>query len=77
MAESYNYLLDLTQLKNPDAGFKLKWDEPENANKKYLVFLNEDKKEVKNEIKSLDDIFNHSETLINVVQNHENSKPKK
>jgi len=48
-----------------------------NANKKYLVFLNEDKKEVKNEIKSLDDIFNHSETLINVVQNHENSKPKK
>ena len=48
-----------------------------NGNKKYLVFLNEEKKEVKNELKSLDDIFNYAETFFNVVQNYDTSIIKK
>jgi hypothetical protein len=38
------------------------------------VTLDEQKKEVKNEITSLDDIFKHSETLLNIVDNYDRSK---
>lgn len=42
-----------------------------NSSKKYFVTLDEQKKEVKSEILSLDDIFNHSETLFKVVEGYE------
>lgn len=42
--------------------------------KKYLVTLDDQKKEVKNEITALDDIFNHSDTLLKIVENHDKSK---
>lgn len=45
-----------------------------NGSKKYFVTLDEQKKEVKNEITSLDDIFKHSETLLNIVDNYDRSK---
>ncbi len=45
-----------------------------NGSKKYLVTLDEQKKEVKNEITSLDDIFKHSETLLKIVENYDKSK---
>lgn len=45
-----------------------------NGSKKYFVTLDENKKEVKNEINSLDDIFQHSETLLKIVHNYDNSK---
>ena len=45
-----------------------------NGVKKYLVVLDEQKKEVKHEIVSLDDIFKHSELLHKIVQTYE--KPK-
>ena len=45
-----------------------------NGSKKYFVTLDEHKKEVKNEIASLDDIFKHSETLLNIVDNYNKSK---
>lgn len=38
-----------------------------NGNKKYFVTLNEERKEVKNEIKSLDDLFNFSDQLLSIV----------
>ncbi|MDO9551085.1 type I restriction endonuclease [Rhodonellum sp.] len=41
-----------------------------NGNKKYFVTLNELKKEIKNEINSIDDIFNYSEKLIQIVDNY-------
>jgi len=44
------------------------------GNKKYFVTLDEQKKEVKNELNSLDDIFNHSETLLKIVDNYDKSK---
>lgn len=44
------------------------------GNKKYFVTLDEQKKEVKNEINSLDDIFNHSETLFRIVENYDKIK---
>lgn len=45
-----------------------------NGNKKYLVILDEQKKEVKNEINSLDDIFIHSEMLNKIVESYDKSK---
>ncbi|HEY3370336.1 MAG TPA: type I restriction endonuclease [Prolixibacteraceae bacterium] len=45
-----------------------------NGNKKYFVTLDESKKEVKNEIKSLDDIFLHSDLLYNVVTGYDKIK---
>ena len=39
-----------------------------NGNKKYFVTIDEQKKEVKNEITTIDDIFNHSETLLKIVE---------
>lgn len=41
--------------------------------KKYLVTLDEQKKEVKNEITSIDNIFEHSGTLLAIVDNYEKS----
>ncbi len=45
-----------------------------NGVKKYLVVLDEQKKEVKHEIVSLDDIFKHSELLLKIVLSYEKSK---
>jgi predicted type IV restriction endonuclease len=45
-----------------------------NGSKKYLAILDEQKKEVKNEISSLDDIFNFSDALLKVVENYDSSK---
>jgi len=45
-----------------------------NGNKKYLATLDDQKKEVKNEISSLDDIFNFSDALLKVVENYDNAK---
>jgi hypothetical protein len=45
-----------------------------NGSKKFLVTLDDQKKEVKNEINSLDDIFKHSETLLKIVENYDKSK---
>lgn len=42
-----------------------------NAGKKYFAVLDENKKEVKTEIKSLDDIFSFSDKLIEVVENYD------
>jgi len=45
-----------------------------NGSKKFLVTLDDQRKEVKNEINSLDDIFKHSETLLKIVDNYDKSK---
>ena len=45
-----------------------------NAAKKYFVTLDEQKKEVKNEISSIDDIFKYSDTLLKTVETYDNSK---
>jgi hypothetical protein len=45
-----------------------------NGSKKYFVTLDEAKKEVKNEINSLDEIFNFSETLFQAIDNLEKGK---
>ena len=45
-----------------------------NGSKKYFVILDDQKKEVKYEIISLDDIFKYSETLIKIVDNYDKSK---
>lgn len=45
-----------------------------NGSKKYFVTLDENKKEIKAEIKSLDDIFNYSELLFKVVTSFEKAK---
>ena len=45
-----------------------------NGNKKFFVTLDDQKKEVKNEINSLDDIFKHSEALLKIVENYDKSK---
>lgn len=42
--------------------------------KKYFATLDEQKKEVKNEINSIDDIFKHSATLLNIVDTYDKSK---
>lgn len=43
-----------------------------NGAKKYFVVLDENKKEIKTEILSIDDIFTFSETLIKIVDNYDN-----
>jgi len=45
-----------------------------NGNKKYFVTLDENKKEVKNEIVSLDDIFKYSEVIIKIIDGYEIAK---
>jgi hypothetical protein len=45
-----------------------------NGNKKYIGTFDENKKEIKTEILSLDDIFQHSKTLLNTVEQYD--KPK-
>jgi hypothetical protein len=45
-----------------------------NGSKKYFAILDDQKKEVKNEIISLDDIFKYSETLLKIVDNYDKSK---
>jgi len=45
-----------------------------NSSKKYFVTLDEQKKEVRNEITSLDDIFKHSELLLKIVASYDKSK---
>ncbi|MDP3461621.1 MAG: type I restriction endonuclease [Bacteroidales bacterium] len=45
-----------------------------NSNKKYLAILDEQKKEIKNEILTLDDIFNHSETLLKIAESYDKLK---
>jgi len=42
-----------------------------NGVKKYFVTLDENKKEVKTEIKSLDDLYSFSDQLMNIVDNYE------
>lgn len=39
-----------------------------NGTKKYFVVLDENKKEVKSEIKTLDDLYGHSEALLHIVE---------
>ena len=41
-----------------------------NGSKKYFVTLDSDKKEVRNQIETLDDIFNYSELLFTIVDNY-------
>lgn len=43
-----------------------------NGNKKFFVTLDEQKKEIRTEINSLDDIFEHTQTLFNVIDKFEN-----
>ena len=45
-----------------------------NGSKKFFVILDDQKKEVKNEINTLDDIFKHSETLLKIVDYYDKSK---
>jgi hypothetical protein len=45
-----------------------------NGQKKYLVILDENKKEIRNEISSIDDLFNYSSELIKVVDNYESAR---
>ena len=45
-----------------------------NGSKKYLGTFDDQKKEIKNEITSLDDIFNFSDALLIVVENYDNAK---
>ena len=45
-----------------------------NGSKKYFAFIDEQKKEIKNEILTLDDIFNFTETLHKTVAIHEAEK---
>lgn len=42
--------------------------------KKYIALFDEQKKEVKTEILSLDDIFKYSENLINIVESYDKAK---
>ena len=42
-----------------------------NGNKKYLMFFDDNKKEVKKEIQSLDDLFTHSNELLEVLNRYE------
>ena len=45
-----------------------------NGSKKFFVTLDDQKKEVKSEINSLDDIFTHTETLLKIVENYDKYK---
>ena len=42
-----------------------------NGNKKYLMYFDDNKKEVKKEIQSLDDLFTHSNELLEVLNRYE------
>lgn len=42
-----------------------------NGNKKYFVVLDENKKEIKTEIQTLDDIFNFTNKLFEIVENYD------
>jgi hypothetical protein len=42
--------------------------------KKYLVTLDEQKKEIRNELSTLDDIFNHANTLLGIVESYDKAK---
>jgi len=48
-----------------------------NGSKKYLVLLDQNKKEVKNEIKTLDDIYLFSDQLTKIVNNYDKSTENK
>jgi hypothetical protein len=45
-----------------------------NGSKKFISTFDEQKKETKNEIASLDDIFAYSTTLLNTVINYDKEK---
>ena len=45
-----------------------------NGNKKYFAFIDDQKKEVKNEIATLDDIFNFAELLHKIVATYDSEK---
>jgi len=45
-----------------------------NGTKKYFVTLDDQKKEVKNEIASIDDLFNYSESLLKIVNHYDKLK---
>lgn len=45
-----------------------------NGSKKYIATLDEQKKEIKNEITTLDDIFKYSETLLKTIDTYDKSK---
>lgn len=45
-----------------------------NTNQKYISTFDENKKEIKNKIDSLDDIFNYSEQLNKIVENYDKGK---
>lgn len=45
-----------------------------NGSKKYFVTIDENKKEIKNEISSLDDIFSYSEILFQIVEKYDSAK---
>lgn len=45
-----------------------------NGGKKYFAFIDDQKKEVKNEIATLDDVFTFAETLHKIVANYDNDK---
>jgi len=45
-----------------------------NSSKKYIAIIDENKKEIKTEISSLDDIFNFSDKLMQVIERLENNK---
>lgn len=45
-----------------------------NGNKKFIATIDENKKEIKNEISSLDDIFNFSELLLQAVEAYDETK---
>lgn len=47
-----------------------------NGTKKYMVTLNDQRKEVRHDLSSLDDIFNYSEVLLDVLANYEKIKEK-
>lgn len=47
-----------------------------NNSKKYLAILDDQKKEIKKEILTLDDIFNHSETLLKIAESYDKLKEK-
>lgn len=45
-----------------------------NGGRKFFVTLDDQKKEIKNEINSLDDIFQHAEILLKIVDQYDKSK---
>lgn len=47
-----------------------------NGSRKYMAVLDDQRKEVRHELSSLDDIFSHSELLHSIVQNYDKVKEK-